>query len=238
MFDPKLISILEYLQSHGLENKQDISDFINQLFPVPENVPEYEFNNERSYLIRFLEGINKIDSVYQAQAKDGYIKFDSIILNNINDFRSIPSKWFNQQFKASITESGLKELVRQKEFNEQSLVSKSIIETNHSVQESNRSIVGISDRQAASNEIIAINSGTQTDILRSQRWILYASVFISVCSVLVSYLTYRKDVPNNRLQRELKMTNQRLDTIQRELFQIKKNSFSTIEANKTLPKKN
>jgi len=237
MFDPKLISILEYLYPYGLENKQEINDLLNSLFPIPTNVPEHEFNGERWYLIRFLERINKVDSPYNSRAKDGYIKFEPVFLNNVNDFRSKPDKWFNQQFKASITEDGLKELARQKEFNEQSLVSKSIIETNHSVKETNKSILEISDKQAASNETIATNSKSQTDILRNQRWILYVSVFISICSVLVSYLTYKKDVPNNQLKQELKTTNRRLDTIQRELFQIKSDTSPRKEAKKILPKK-
>src|ERR1700744_6262257 len=161
MFDPKLIAILEYLQPFGLENKQILNDLIDRLFPLPKDAPEFEFNNQRNYLNRFLERINKIDSPYGSQAKEGYIKFDAVLLNNINDFRSLPDKWFNVQFKASITEEGLSELARKKEFNEQSLVNQSIIETNNSVKENNQRMVEIMSQQNEINSTIASNSGVQ-----------------------------------------------------------------------------
>ena len=90
MFDKKLIKILERLQPFGYEDKQEISDLLNILFPIPQNITENEFNISRNYLIRFLTTINHIDSPYEAQQKGGDIKFDiilEILMNVTTPFR-------------------------------------------------------------------------------------------------------------------------------------------------------
>ncbi|SHN13718.1 hypothetical protein [Mucilaginibacter sp. OK098] len=111
--------------------------------------------------------------------------------------------------------------------------NESVREVNKSVIDTNNSMLTISTEQSAANKIIATNSTTQTTILNNQKWILWASVAVAFCSAFISYLNYRKDVPNSQLIQELKVTNKRIDSLSHKLSKTKIDSSAVLRIKKT-----
>ncbi|MGN6398522.1 MAG: hypothetical protein ACTHMI_23340 [Mucilaginibacter sp.] len=168
--------------------------------------PTIRISNEDDKGVQFLQSMLRRD----------LIKYNKGDLENVNNRyistnpdkeKELP-KWFDQEpVRGNITMAGLEYLGQHK-------INESIIN---------------------SNDIISENSTIQTGILRRQKWVLWSSVIIAACSALIAYLSYRKDGPNNQLKQELKNTNQRIDSIRKELFQ--KATDSPIRKQQTKPPK-
>jgi len=190
-------------------------------------------------IIRFFEAINT--NGFPQPIKIGFVKFDSNLIN-IAQFREKPDKWF-KTFSISITSEGIvalkeernrvaQEIVNQSTINANKSaidVNKSIQDTNISVQNTNKSIIDISEKQAAVNQIIADNSIIQTAILKSQRMILWSTVLVAFLSMIISYSSYRKDIPNEKIEKEVFNITKRLDALQLKLSEIKKDSTISLK---------
>jgi hypothetical protein len=99
--------------------------------------------------------------------------------------------------------------------------NQSVIKTNNSVAITNDLMVQHSTLQLSINRSVALNATNQTSILKRQTFILWASVIVAVCSAFISYISYRRDVPDNQFKQELTVINKRIDTLMQRLPQTR-----------------
>lgn len=214
--DKNILAVLSFLKPFGFTSIVNIAPKLNEIFPCDSQHDDSNWNVVKRNVIYFVDALET----------DGLIAADKAQIQNIGDVRDKHSltQWFGfRGFEASITLKGLHELSQAEGLKMQNELNESIIKTNTSVQETNHSVIGISEKQVEINTKMADNSTAQTTILNGQKYVLWASVFIAACSAFISYLTYKKDDPNNQLRQEIKATNQRIDTILHKLSRTNRN---------------
>ena len=200
--DKNVLRILELLEPHGLQKRINIRNIINEIFPVPENVPEQEFNAARNHVYRFLETINKIDPPYEK--KDGLIQFDTTLLNNLKQYRDVPDTWFDW-FQASITQEGIEVLKKENDRqvdlqSKQSAihVNESIIATNGALQNTNTLMLNHAERQIAIMD-------NQTTLVRRQNRLYRVTLYLTGINLLIGigilYSTLTSNADKQEIER-------------------------------------
>lgn len=217
--DISSLKLLHFLKDNGgLHNKTSIAPLVDELFPEGLNFSESQYK------------LKPLFHVIASLEKDGFIKNLENPSPNGNSYTWDTKKSIQMELTTT-GDSYLKDnLHKETEFevNRLTIDGHELTQMVHkSVIDTNRKMVDIAKEQAESNSVIATNSAIQTGILDRQKWVLWATVFIAACSALISYFNYHTTASNSQSTQELKGINKRIDTLQKELLQIKTASRAT-----------